>query len=128
MLEVQRERCFYCAGRIRGDVQVDHFLPWSLYARDLGHDFVLAHAGCNRAKRDHLASCEHLERWCRRNREDAARLTGAFDAAGLPHDLAAVRGAASSFYGIAAATGSPVWRRGRELVSLDDGWRILLAG
>jgi hypothetical protein len=127
LLPIQSRRCFYCDTTIRGDVHVDHFLPWSLYPRDLGHNFVLAHAHCNREKRDHLAAAEHLARWCRRNRDDE-RLAAAFARAGLPHDWPALRGAARSLYGIAAATDAPVWRARRELVPLDGTWRALLAG
>lgn len=120
--------CFCCQSAVRNEVHVDHFLPWSLYARDLGHNFVLAHPRCNQAKRDHLASAEHLERWCRRNRgEEGDRLGAEFDRARLPHDRAALQGAARSFYGIADATGTPVWQHGAELVALDPGWRAVLA-
>lgn len=55
-------RCFYCSGRV-ADADVDHFIPHSLYPRDLAHNFVLAHPACNRSKSDTLAALPHLERW-----------------------------------------------------------------
>ena len=43
----RRDRCFYCAGVIRGEPAVDHFVPWARYPLDLGHNYVLADARCN---------------------------------------------------------------------------------
>ena len=65
--EFQRGECFYCRRSLRGgSVHVDHFIPWSRYPVDLGHNFVLAHATCNGKKSDRLAADEHLERWALR--------------------------------------------------------------
>ncbi len=67
--EIQSGGCFYCGKRI-SDVtgaDVDHFIPWSKYPRDLLHNFVLADAGCNRSKSDMLAAQPHLARWVERN-------------------------------------------------------------
>ena len=36
-------------------MSVDHFISWSRYTTDLGHNFVLAHPGCNSQKSDYLA-------------------------------------------------------------------------
>lgn len=41
LTSVQGDRCFYCGAMQVLDV--DHFIPWSLYQIDLGHNFVLAH-------------------------------------------------------------------------------------
>jgi hypothetical protein len=41
-------------------------VPFSLYPRDLAHNFVLAHAKCNRSKSDSLAGRAHLQRWLER--------------------------------------------------------------
>ena len=41
-------RCFYC-GRSVSEADVDHFIPHSLYPRDLIHNMVLADPGCNRS-------------------------------------------------------------------------------
>ena len=61
--ELQNGRCFYCGGRMQAAGEVDHFVPWSRYANDAIENLVLAHELCNRAKLDHLAAVEHLERW-----------------------------------------------------------------
>lgn len=65
--DLQKAQCFYCGRRIQESGQVDHFIPWSRYPRDLGFNFVLAHARCNQDKRDTLASLPHVERWLERN-------------------------------------------------------------
>lgn len=56
LLDLQGRACFYCGGTIRDGGAVDHFIPWSRYPLDLGHNFVLAHASCNQDKRDMLAA------------------------------------------------------------------------
>src|SRR5688572_28840645 len=53
---LQQGRCFYCGRSMTERVAVDHFIPWSRYPRDLGHNFVLAHDSCNQSKRDMLAA------------------------------------------------------------------------
>jgi len=55
-------KCFYC-GSSANAADVDHFIPHSLYPRDLAHNFVLAHPSCNRSKSDTLAAKAHLHRW-----------------------------------------------------------------
>ena len=55
-------RCHYCGQTVR-EADVDHFIPHSLYPRDLAHNFVLAHPACNRSKSDTLAAKQHLLNW-----------------------------------------------------------------
>jgi hypothetical protein len=62
--EVQAGKCFYCQGWLQGSrADVDHFVPWSRYPVDLGHNFVLAHRACNAKKSDRLPAIDHLEHW-----------------------------------------------------------------
>ncbi len=79
LLDVQAGRCFYCRQDLKRSVEVDHFIPWSRYPTDLGHNFVLVHPACNNAKSDYIAAEDHLAAWATRNREHAdeldARLT-----------------------------------------------------
>ncbi|WP_394147181.1 HNH endonuclease [Shewanella atlantica] len=71
LLQIQHGKCFYCqkplkqSGQEKGEV--DHFIPWARYPSDLGHNFVLAHSKCNKAKSDHLAAEQHKERWFEQN-------------------------------------------------------------
>lgn len=69
-------KCFYCGGRLDA-ADVDHFVPFSMYPRDLAHNFVLAHPKCNRSKSDALAAYAHLDRWLERldrHGEDIAQI------------------------------------------------------
>lgn len=63
--EIDGPVCFYCRSGI-ATADVDHFIPFSLYPRDLVHNFVLAHPACNRSKSAMLAGKVHLERWLTR--------------------------------------------------------------
>ncbi len=123
---VQGSRCFYCDETMHGRGEVDHFLPWARYRRDLGHNFVLAHKQCNKAKLDHLAAFTHLRHWCERNDDPDGRLERSFTDAGLPHDWTTLRRVASSLYRVVADRDSGVWDRGQAFVRLDPAWRKLL--
>ena len=68
-LPLQEGRCFYCGDRLTEAMHVDHFVPWTLYPSNLGHNFVLADARCNEDKSDLLADISHLYRWCNRERD-----------------------------------------------------------
>lgn len=67
LFDIQQGLCFYCQKSLNAENQVDHFIPWARYPHDLGHNFVLAHAGCNNKKRDHLAAHVHGDRWHEQN-------------------------------------------------------------
>lgn len=70
LVEVQSCRCFYCQKPLKkGNYAVDHFVPWSMYPSDTGHNFVLADSGCNSKKSNQLASIEFLYKWHERNNE-----------------------------------------------------------
>lgn len=106
---------------------VDHFVPWSRYPLDLGHNYVLADARCNGDKADSLAAFEHLRRWVERNgRPD---LTEAFESRMVPFDAKVTRRVGAWAYGQAERARATVWERGRDgLVRLDPRWRSMLAG
>ncbi len=55
-------KCFYC-NKTTSVLEVDHFIPFSLYPRDLIHNFVLACPTCNRSKSDTLAAKIHFDKW-----------------------------------------------------------------
>jgi len=124
LLEFQDGRCFYCDNRFRGEVAVDHFIPWSRYALDLGHNLVLADCGCNGNKAGRLAAFDHLRRWCARN--EKPEFTAGLDDSALPHDLHRTRRVAFWTYSQVERVGASVWLRGRdELRPLEHGWRDL---
>jgi hypothetical protein len=80
--------CFYCGSKVQA-VDVDHVVPFSLYPRDLTHNFVISHPSCNRSKSDTIAAKPHLERWLEHitRNDDALKEIG--EAAGRNADLAA---------------------------------------
>ncbi len=89
LLDFQDRKCFYCQSDLRSSMEVDHFVPWSRYPADLGHNFVLAHPKCNRDKSDYLAAEQHLHSWADRNRQRADELAERFQHANLLHDCSA---------------------------------------
>ena len=78
-------QCFYCAQALK-EADVEHFIPFSHYPRDLAHNFVLAHPTCNRSKSDTLAAGMHLERWLQRMDLHADALSEIGMAAGMLAD------------------------------------------
>lgn len=126
--ELQGGRCFYCDRNAGTDAEVDHFIPWSRHPSDLGHNLVLADAGCNSRKSDHLAALQHLARWCDRNDRFGIELAERFDSKSLPHDLTASQRIARWAYGQAEHAGGLLWRTGQRADSpLDASWRVLLS-
>ncbi len=125
LLDVQHGHCFYCARDLRGG-EVDHFIPWSRYPRDLAHNFVLAHGSCNRKKSNTLAALPHLERWMRRNtdHDDAVRSAGV--GAGLVVDGPGTIRVATWAYEHAASLHAETWLESDHVEPLDDGWRSIL--
>lgn len=114
LVEAQKDRCFYCGGRL-GQGDVDHFIPWSRYPRDIAENFVLADARCNRAKSDMLAAPDHLERWRDRNRA-GQMVMRELEAAGFISDPGAIGAVANWAYADAARTGAHLWVSPRTTV------------
>jgi 5-methylcytosine-specific restriction endonuclease McrA len=108
LVELQGNACFYCAATL-GRSDVDHFIPWSRYPHDLGHNFVLACAPCNHSKRDLLANRRHRESWERRNEDRGSEMTDWYESRRLPHDLKGTRTVAEWAYAQAAMTGARLW-------------------
>ena len=125
--EVQEGRCFYCESEIKRGGDVDHFIPWRRYSLDLGHNFVLAHKGCNSSKSDLLAAEEHLERWAERSRSCREELEEGFDKRRILHDWPATRRIARWAYGQVRRAGGQVWVEAKELRPLSDDWRRILS-
>lgn len=122
----QAGRCHYCRQAIRGQGVVDHFVPWSRYPVDLGHNLVLAHTSCNGRKRDFLAHPVHLERWQASHIERGDELSQRFDEHRLPHDLDRVRAIIWWAYEQGEQAGAHVWLREKDLERLRPGWRALI--
>ncbi|MDN3652346.1 HNH endonuclease [Thalassotalea ponticola] len=65
--DIQQGNCFYCQKPLKGNAEVDHFIPFTKYNNDLAHNFVLAHKACNNNKRDYLAAPVHRDKWQEQN-------------------------------------------------------------
>jgi len=90
MMDLQHGRCFYCRGELAiATAHVDHFIAWSRYPTDLGHNFVLADGRCNNKKRDRLPACEHLARWTERNTKYGSQIADEMRGRGVVADLTA---------------------------------------
>jgi hypothetical protein len=123
--EVQRNRCFYCDRTLSEAIEVDHFIPWSRYPRDLGHNFVLADRACNQHKAEMLAATAHLERWVLRNHRQGGQLRDVFADAPFLLDADASSSVTEWAYEQADRARSLVWVRGRETSHLSPEWRRL---
>lgn len=126
LLKVTGRRCFYRQEPLHGRGDVDHFVPWSLYPIDLGHNFVLAHRSANSSKADALAAENHLERWLQQCIDHRRALEQGFREYGLPHDLRSSIQVVEWSYSAAERTGGRVWSKGKELTGLAPGWRDLV--
>jgi hypothetical protein len=108
--------------------EVDHFIPWSRYPIDLGHNFVLAHVACNNAKSDYLAAEKHLAAWTERNRLHQEELRSRLQAAALPCDSSASIQIARWVYQQTEKANGQVWVAERVLQRLSPAWpQCLLA-
>ena len=115
-------KCFYCGHGLTA-MDVDHFIPFAQYPRDLAHNFVLAHPACNRSKSDTLAARPHLERWLQRLDQNADALTEVGQAAGLIADETVSRRVAAWGYASAMASGGHAWLAPRTYEPIDLGYR-----
>jgi len=120
-------RCFYCEGGLN-DADVDHFVPFSLYPRDLAHNFVLSHPACNRSKSDTLAAKVHLERWLERLTKRADDLNEIGAAAGVNSDRSTVMRVASWGYSSSQASGGHAWVRPSIYELVDETYSSLFTG
>ena len=120
------DRCFYC-GHGLSEHEVDHFVPFALYPRDLASNFVLAHPACNRSKSDSLAARRHLERWLERLSMRADDLAAIGLAAGLTDEPETMRRVAGWGYGNALQAGGRAWRAPSQFEPVDDGYLQVLA-
>jgi hypothetical protein len=127
LLDSQKGVCLYCGKPLSGKTRVDHFVPWSRYPADLGHNFVLAHRSCNSAKSDFLAAEKHLAAWIERNGEHKAELQERLIEAALPCDLTATVQIAKWVYQQTEKANGQVWVEDKILKHLDPLWAACFA-
>src|SRR5262249_16183526 len=121
--DVDGDECFYCQRGTKGIADVDHFIPWSRYPIDFGHNFVLAHKSCNASKGDLLAAVPHLHRWWERGEIKCGLLAIQFDAKLLVQDVAISKEVARWAYESAAGIGSKAWQNSDTLRLLEGDRR-----
>lgn len=119
------DRCFYCGGKL-GKADVDHFIPFSLYPRDLAHNFLLAHPACNRSKSDALAARSHLERWVQRLETLSGDITQIGRDAGIPADINLTSHVGQWAYESAATSAARAWIAPRKFELVDASHLNLL--
>lgn len=122
LFDVQKGLCLYCRKALSMHSHVDHFVPWSRYPADLGHNFVLAHDKCNNAKSDFLSAENHLAAWVERNREHETELQTRLVEAALPCEPAATVQIAKWVYQQTEKAGGQVWVMEKLLKHLDSSW------
>jgi hypothetical protein len=125
--EHQAARCFYCRGEVRHGGDADHFIPWSRYPVDLGHNFVFSHPACNNSKRDFLAHPDFLAQWRENNLDHGHSLAEMFDEKGLMHDAERSRYIAWWAYEQGQKSNAHVWDGKRGITSLDGSWRSAMS-
>jgi 5-methylcytosine-specific restriction endonuclease McrA len=119
--------CFYCGGPL-ASVDVDHFIPFSQYPRDLAHNFVLSHPNCNRSKSDMLAAKRHLERWLERLLRRGNELAEIGIDAGLVVDAETCRRVASWGYSRAHSSQGSAWVSPNLFEEVDESYVRIVEG
>lgn len=118
-------KCFYC-GEGLATADVDHFIPFSQYPRDLANNFVLAHPTCNRSKSDSLAAKRHLQHWLSRLTARADDLKAIAADVGLLADAPVLRRVASWGYASSLAVGGRAWIAPNSFERVDESYVRLI--
>jgi 5-methylcytosine-specific restriction endonuclease McrA len=103
-------KCFYC-NKATTELEVDHFIPFSLYPRDLMHNFVLACPSCNRSKSDSLAARIHLDKWNQSATKNSEAIVKIGERAGVMSNLETSIAIAKWGYGAASKNNSVFWAK-----------------
>jgi 5-methylcytosine-specific restriction endonuclease McrA len=122
--KIDGTRCFYCQRRL-DSADVDHYVPFSLYPRDLAHNFVLAHPTCNRSKSDTLAARPHLDRWLERTVKSADMLAELGMSVGIAADATTSRRVAEWGYASSHACKGQAWVTTASYEAVDEGYLTL---
>lgn len=67
--EFEEDTCFYCGRKLKGEIHVDHFIPWSFVKDDKIWNFVLSCPTCNERKNNRVPTKDYLIRIEDRNRK-----------------------------------------------------------
>lgn len=120
LIDLQSDRCFYCAEILGSQVDVDHFLPFSKHGDDSLDNLVVSCRQCNSSKSDSYASLGHLSKWSKRfslNTADWLAHERLHIDVPWPRDSLAVLAKARSVY-LNKSDGSILWDRSEGMVGL----------
>ena len=119
--QISNRRCFYCRTTM-ATTDVDHFVPFVQYPRDLVENFVLAHPTCNRSKSDTLAALTHLERWLEHKAMNTDALREIAAEAGVSSDAAAAHHVARNAYEGAHTNGGRAWIQAKRYEAIGESY------
>jgi len=122
-----RKKCFYCGKSIR-KYAVDHFIPWSTFSYDYGHNFVLSCNRCNSYKSNYLASYDFLLGWMEWIHHNDELIDEEMSHRQIPTNISLSVNVSHSAYNQAEVQSQNVWKGGSAstgLVHLDSNWKIL---
>jgi 5-methylcytosine-specific restriction endonuclease McrA len=111
-------KCLYC-NKATAELEVDHFIPFSLYPRDLMHNFVLACPSCNRSKSDSLAAKIHLDRWLEAVTINSDAITHIGETVGVVANLETSLSITKWSYGAASGGQANGWVKAGEYVQIN---------
>jgi len=104
---------------VRIRFEIDHFIPWSRYPDNGLDNLVVSDPDCNRAKRDHLASGDHVEQWLRRSEQRAQDFRAIAGRLRWEHQPERSTGVARSIY-LRLPDTARLWHSGEEFVAADS--------
>jgi 5-methylcytosine-specific restriction endonuclease McrA len=114
-------KCHYCGGTVK-EADVDHFIPHSMYPRDLMHNFVLAHPSCNRSKSNTLAAKQHLVRWLEFIESHHNDLREIGIKAGINADAQTTLSVARWSYSNALSSGGQAWIKAAQYEPIESSY------
>jgi hypothetical protein len=116
--ELAGGHCFYCDERVRGNFEIDHFIPWSRYPDNGIDNLVVADRRCNGSKRDHLAAPDHVERWVERAVSAGSDLAAIAEDTQWDRHADRSMGVARSIY-LRLPSDARLWKLNRQFVPPD---------
>lgn len=122
LYDLQKGKCFYTHQPLRENGEVDHFIPWSRYPSDLGHNFVLASPSANRQKSNHIAAEEHLERWTQFHLDNSTLLVTIFEQLNFRYNFENSLQIAQWAYNNIYQAKAQVWIKNKSLRRITSRW------
>lgn len=129
LFKLENKTCFYCQRNISdfSDAHVDHFIPFSLYGRDITQNFVLAHRNCNISKSDVLAGYIHLARWIDRLELRGPELNEIAEETGIISDDDAIRIVAKWSYHHVKLAEAQAWLKSGKYEPITESYTSLFS-